>query len=368
MARIRVKNLTKKFKDVTSVDGLTFDTSEGECLALLGPSGAGKTTTFRMIAGLDKPDEGEIYIGDTLVNEVEPQDRDVAMVFQSYALYPNYTVFENLSSPLYPRKLPRDEARKMVEQTAKILRIEHLLQRLPRQLSGGEKQRVAIGRAIIRKPKAYLLDEPLTNLDAKLRVEMRAELKLLQKELKTTTLYATPDYLEAMTIADRVAVINHGRLLQLDTPNVIYRHPTDLFAAGFIGSPSMNFIEGTLVDKDGKMLLDAGEFQYDLGEINVPLDMFAGKDLILGIRPEHVILSKVRAQKDSSRGEVYAVEHSKPEAIVDIKMSARIVGALSVIRAMAPKDFTTEIGDTVWVSFVGDRVHIIDKSSGKVVV
>lgn len=233
MAKVKFDKLVKRFGNVTAVDSLDLEVADGEFLVLLGPSGCGKTTTLRCLAGLETPDSGEIYIDDQVVNEVPPKDRDCAMVFQSYALYPNMSAHDNLAFPLKMRKLPKNEIENRVKKTADLLRIGHLLQRKPKQLSGGEAQRVALGRAIIRQPKVFLMDEPLSNLDAKLRLYMRAELKRLQKDLGTTTVYVTHDQAEAMTMGDRVAVMHQGRLQQVASSLEIYNSPRTLFVAGF---------------------------------------------------------------------------------------------------------------------------------------
>jgi len=363
MARLRVENLTKRFGNVVAVDHVSFEVGERELMCMLGPSGCGKTTTLRCIAGLETPDEGNIYIGDTLVNEVLPKDRDVAMMFQSYALYPNKTVYENLAFPLRARKEPESEIKRRVKEVTEILRITPLLDRLPSQLSGGERQRVAIGRAIIREPKAYLLDEPLTNLDAKLRVHMRGELKRLQKELGTTTIYATPDQLEALTVADRIVVMDHSKIMQYDKPDFLYEHPNNLFVAGFIGSPSMNFINCSFVEKRGKGLLNAGEFLHDVSELKSLIkEQYTSSELILGVRPEHISISKERAGKDSIEAEVYVIEPVRPEMILYLR-----VGEKKLI-AVAPITFPCSPGEKVWMTFDRSKIHIIDKKTEKVIV
>jgi len=262
LAGVRVVGLRKVFdKKTVAVDGVSFEVKDGEFVILLGPSGCGKTTTLRCIAGLETPDEGEIYIGDRLVNDLPPKDRDIAMVFQSYALYPHMTVYDNLAFPLKMRKYPKDEIDKRVKEVARLLRIEDLLDRKPRQLSGGQQQRVALGRALVRNPQVWLMDEPLSNLDAKLRVYMRAELKKLQKDLGITTIYVTHDQAEAMAMGDRIAVMDKGKILQYDEPHVVYEKPANIFVAGFLGSPPMNFVDATIVERDSQIILDAGVFE-----------------------------------------------------------------------------------------------------------
>ena len=244
MSKVKVVNLVKKFDKTVAVNGISFNVKDGEFIVLLGPSGCGKTTTLRCIAGLETPDEGEIYIDDRMVNDLPPKDRDIAMVFQSYALYPHMTVYGNLAFPLKMRKYPKQEIDKRVREVAKLLRIEELLDRKPRQLSGGQQQRVALGRALVRNPRVWLMDEPLSNLDAKLRVYMRAELKKLQKDLKITTIYVTHDQAEAMAMADRVAVMNKGKILQYDEPRHVYERPANLFVARVYWKPADELHQG----------------------------------------------------------------------------------------------------------------------------
>src|ERR1700747_431545 len=241
MAQVALRNIVKTFDRTPAVQGIDLDISDREFIVLVGPSGCGKSTTLRMIAGLEEATSGEIYIGDQLVNDVPPKDRDIAMVFQNYALYPHMTVFENMSFGLRLRKFPKAEIKERVENAARILDITDLLQRQPKQLSGGQRQRVAMGRAIVRNPKVFLFDEPLSNLDAKLRVQMRTEIKRVHQKVKTTTVYVTHDQVEAMTLADRVVVMHRGRIEQIGTPQDLYHHPKTRFVAGFIGSPAMNF-------------------------------------------------------------------------------------------------------------------------------
>src|ERR1700726_1206224 len=242
MAQVALRNIVKTFDKTPAVQGIDLDIADREFIVLVGPSGCGKSTTLRMIAGLEEATSGEIYIGDQLVNDVPPKDRDIAMVFQNYALYPHMTVFENMSFGLRLRRFPKDQIREGVEHAARILDITELLDRRPKQLSGGQRQRVAMGRAIVRNPKVFLFDEPLSNLDAKLRVQMRTEIKRVHQKVKTTTVYVTHDQVEAMTLADRVVVINGGRIDQIGTPHALYHHPKTRFVAGFIGSPAMNFM------------------------------------------------------------------------------------------------------------------------------
>src|SRR5256714_6701226 len=258
LARVEIKGLRKEFEGTVAIEGLNLSIKDKEFVVLLGPSGCGKTTTLRCVAGLEDADAGEIYIGDQLVNELDPKDRNVAMVFQSYALYPHMTVYGNMAFPLENARVAEREINERVNRTARLLQIEALLSRKPAQLSGGQRQRVALGRAIVREPSVFLMDEPLSNLDAQLRVHMRAELKRLQKDLGVTTIYVTHDQVEAMTMGTRIAVMSDGLLQQVGTPRRVYVHPSNHFVAGFVGSPPINSIECTLT-KEG--VLDAGEFQ-----------------------------------------------------------------------------------------------------------
>src|SRR5213596_975281 len=291
MARVEIRGLRKEFEGTVAVENLDLEVRDKEFVVLLGPSGCGKTTTLRCIAGLEEADGGEIYIGDRLVNDLDPKERNIAMVFQSYALYPHMTVYGNMAFPLENARLSEREVVDRVNRTAKLLQIEALLGRKPAQLSGGQRQRVALGRAIVREPTVFLMDEPLSNLDAQLRVVMRAELKKLQKDLGVTTIYVTHDQVEAMTMADRVALLNKGMLQQYDGPRSLYSHPANEFTAAFIGSPPINLIECDLVDGS---LLDAADF-------SVPLpDQFAeacGRNsttkLVLGVRPQDIHVSTV---------------------------------------------------------------------------
>ncbi len=270
-----------------ALEDVSITINDGEFVVLVGPSGCGKTTLLRMVAGLEDITEGEIAIGDKTVNEVAPKDRDIAMVFQNYALYPHMSVYDNMAFSLKLRKLPKDEIEQKVKDAAKTLEISELLERKPKALSGGQRQRVAMGRAIVRNPQAFLMDEPLSNLDAKLRVQMRAELGQLHTQLQTTTLYVTHDQVEAMTMGDRVAVIRKGELQQIDTPREIYSNPKNIFVAGFIGSPSMNFVYAKIKSKDDVLELTFGDNQITYkDEKKEKLKSFENKDIILGIRPE----------------------------------------------------------------------------------
>ncbi|KJR47414.1 Multiple sugar ABC transporter, ATP-binding protein [Desulfosporosinus sp. I2] len=289
MAGLSFKNVVKKYDQNTVVYDFNLEIQDKEFLVLVGPSGCGKTTTLRMIAGLEETTSGEIYIGDQLINNVAPKDRDIAMVFQSYALYPHMSVYENMAFGLKLRKMPKADIDKRVKEAATILDIEHLLDRKPKALSGGQRQRVALGRAIVREPKVFLMDEPLSNLDAKLRVQMRAEISKLRHRLQTTVVYVTHDQTEAMTMGDRIVVMKDGYIQQVDTPMNLYNHPCNMFVAGFIGSPAMNFLRATLIEEKGELWLVNKELRLaPLAERREALTPYLGKEIIMGIRPESI--------------------------------------------------------------------------------
>jgi multiple sugar transport system ATP-binding protein len=323
---IEFRNVTKHFGGASVVDDLSLEIRDGEFVVLLGPSGCGKTTTLRMLAGLETVTSGDIFIEGERVNDVPTQHRDLAMVFQSYALYPHMTIAENIGYPLRVRKFDKTERAERVNRVAAMLEIESLLDRKPRQLSGGERQRVALARAIVREPRAYLMDEPLSNLDARLRVQMRGELKRLQHQLGTTTIYVTHDQAEAMTLASRVAVMRKGQLQQFDTPMNIYNSPANRFVAEFVGSPSMNFIEG--------------------------------EGLTIGIRPEHIqVFSEPR--DGAIEASVYVTELMGNETFVFLS-----VGANKLI-ARAPADFRAEVESKVWLQLATDKAHYFDPKTGE---
>jgi multiple sugar transport system ATP-binding protein len=291
VADVTLSDVGKVYADGTrAVTGLNLDIADGEFLVLVGPSGCGKTTALRMVAGLEDISEGEVRIGDRVVNKVPSRDRDVAMVFQSYALYPHLNVWKNIAFGLQLRKLPKEETDRRVSEAADILGLTEYLQRKPRNLSGGQRQRVAMGRAIVREPQAFLMDEPLSNLDAKLRVQMRAEIARIQRRLNTTTIYVTHDQVEAMTLGDRVAVMRKGVLQQVDSPQVLYDHPVNLFVAGFIGSPAMNLLDGHLVEEAGGLVFELGDQKLPVPDSLLAkrpaLRGYVGRDVVVGIRPE----------------------------------------------------------------------------------
>jgi multiple sugar transport system ATP-binding protein len=289
MASVTYRHVWKRFGDFTALNDLDIEIEDKEFLVLVGPSGCGKTTALRCLAGLEEVSDGEVLIGNNVVNDVPPKDRDIAMVFQSYALYPHMTVYDNMAFGLKLRKTPKDEIKRRVEEAAGILGIEALLKRKPRELSGGQRQRVAVGRAIVREPKVFLFDEPLSNLDAKLRVQTRAEISKLHNRLQTTFIYVTHDQTEAMTMASRIAVMNKGLLQQLDTPQVLYDSPANLFVAGFIGSPAMNFFSAKIRKDAGELIVDADAFAVKVPQSRTAIySHLVDKDVIFGIRPEDI--------------------------------------------------------------------------------
>jgi multiple sugar transport system ATP-binding protein len=353
--KVSFKNVTKLFGRSLAVDHLNLAIEDGEFVVLLGPSGCGKTTTLRMLAGLEDASSGDIFIGDDRVNDIPTRHRDIAMVFQSYALYPHMAVSENIAYPLRVRKMAGGEIEQRVERVADMLEIRGLLKRKPRELSGGERQRVALARAIVREPRVYLMDEPLSNLDAKLRVQMRGELKRLQHELGTTTIYVTHDQAEAMTLAHRVAIMRGGILQQFDTPMNIYNRPSNHFVAEFVGSPGMNFIEGK-VDASARMFISDG---IGLPLAQSQLDRLQGRGRVtMGIRPEHI-------QVDTSERDgwiaatVYVTELMGNETFVFLRL-----GVEKVI-ARAAADFRAEIETPAWVRLEMDRADFFDAASGE---
>ena len=356
MVEVRLVDLCKYFGKVKAVDHLNLDIKDGEFVALLGPSGCGKTTTLLMIAGIYKPTKGYIYFGDQIVNDLPPRDRNVGMVFQSYALYPHMTVYDNIAFPLKLKKTPKQEIDKKVREVAKLLNIEELLDRKPSQLSGGQQQRVALARALVKEPQLFLMDEPLSNLDAKLRITMRAELKRMQRELGITTIYVTHDQVEAMTMADRIAVLNEGRLQQYGTPDELYFKPANVFVAGFIGSPPMNFFDGSLIERDDKLIVDLGPLQIDLPkDISDALKTAGAKgEIIFGIRPEDITVAEGEYE-----GEVYVVEPLGKDYIVHIK-----VGEL-IVRAIAPYGVKLKEGEPIKFRFDLSKAHFFDAKTEK---
>lgn len=361
MVKIELENLSKHFGKVKAVDNINLKIKEKEFMTLLGPSGCGKTTILRCIAGLERLTSGNIYFDDELVNDKKPAERNVAMVFQSYALYPHMNVFQNLSFPLRMRKVSKDEIKKRVKETANLLRIEDLLYRKPSELSGGQRQRVALGRAIVRKPTVFLLDEPLSNLDAKLRVQMRTELKKLHEVLGITTIYVTHDQVEAMSISERITLIRDGAVQQVAHPNEAYLHPQNLWVAGFIGTQPMNLIECDLTEKNDKKILDAGEFILPLEEDLADLLVKGATScrLFMGVRPTDISLSDSKKSDSVYKSEIYASEPTGGGFIVHLKIGDALV------RAEAGSNFSAKSGDKVYLTFDVNDLYFFDKKTGK---
>ncbi len=361
MAGVTFRNVVKKFGDVIAVNDLNVEVQDKEFLVLVGPSGCGKTTALRSLAGLEEITGGEILIDDRVVNDVAPKDRDIAMVFQSYALYPHLSVYDNMAFGLKLRKVPKDEIRRRVNEAADILGIGDLLARKPRQLSGGQRQRVAVGRAIVREPKVFLFDEPLSNLDAKLRVAMRAEISKLHQRLQTTFIYVTHDQIEAMTMATRIAVINKGVLQQLDTPQNLYDKPNNLFVAGFIGSPAMNFFPGKLRKDGNKLVIDAGDFSVGIPASRAkPYEAHAGKDIVFGIRPENV--HDAEFVPPGIDAEKVAVKVDVTELMGNEIFLYLVSGKNTFVARVDPRS-KLRVDQQASVVFDMDSVHIFDAAS-----
>ena len=307
MAEVRLQNVLKSYGDVVAVDHVSLTVGDGECVALVGPSGGGKTTTLNLVAGLSELTDGDIYIGEREVSNLDPKDRDIAMVFQNYALYPNKTVYKNLAFPLKMRRLPSAEIDRKVKEAARMLDITHLLERRPRELSGGQQQRVALGRALVRDPRAFLMDEPLSNLDAKLRVQMRAELKRFHKDLSATIIYVTHDQVEAMTMADKMAVMNGGVRQQYDAPERIFAKPVNTFVAGFVGSPAMNLLAAEVRQENGHVVLHKEDWTYRLSPENGRKALRSGSpEVVLGARHSTIVLH-TEPRPDAIPAKVYTV-------------------------------------------------------------
>ncbi|HET7848904.1 MAG TPA: sn-glycerol-3-phosphate ABC transporter ATP-binding protein UgpC [Pseudolabrys sp.] len=364
MADVALNNVVKRFDDVLAVNNVNLDIPNHEFVVLVGPSGCGKSTTLRMIAGLEEITSGEIAIGGEVVNDLPPKDRDIAMVFQNYALYPHMTVAENMSFGLKLRKIPKAEIKERVEIAARILDITELLARRPKQLSGGQRQRVAMGRAIVRKPKVFLFDEPLSNLDAKLRVQMRTEIKRVHQKVKTTTVYVTHDQVEAMTLADRVVVMNAGKIEQIGTPNELYHQPKTRFVAGFIGSPAMNFIPAHIEEASGALRLRL----TDRLAFPVPANRTAryrghiGKEVLFGLRPEHI--TETRGQENGGGHEFSAmldvVEPMGMETMVYFRINdTQVCGRVEPAAAKGP-------GETMPLRANLEHMHVIDPATNTV--
>ncbi len=369
MASLSLRNVTKTYAGgFTAVKDFNLEIEDKEFIIFVGPSGCGKSTTLRMIAGLEEISEGELYIGDQLMNDVVPKDRDIAMVFQNYALYPHMTVFENMAFGLKLRKVPKDEIKRKVNEAAQILGIEGLLDRKPKALSGGQRQRVALGRAIVREPKVFLMDEPLSNLDAKLRVQMRTEIDKLHKNLQTTFIYVTHDQTEAMTMGSRIVVMKDGVIQQVDTPTNLYLYPTNVFVAGFIGSPQMNFISMTVNCKEDGTYLTNGDVSIKLPDgkgKKAEVQAYNGKEVLMGIRPEDIYddeafisaAPECTFEVDITLTEMMGAETYLYFQACGVDMTARV----------NPRT-TTKHGDHIKVALDANKIHLFDKETENVIV
>ncbi|MEA3312963.1 MAG: ABC transporter ATP-binding protein [Caldisericota bacterium] len=372
MAKVTLKGVTKKFGNVVAVRNENLKINDGEFLVLLGPSGCGKTTTLRLVAGLEEPTEGEIYIGDKLVNNIPPKDRDIAMVFQNYALYPHMNVYQNISFGLRLRKTPKDEIDQRVKKAAEMLGIEELLKRKPKELSGGQKQRVALARAVVRNPKVYLMDEPLSNLDAKLRVQTRGELIKLHKRLGVTTVYVTHDQVEAMTLGDRVVVMNEGEIQQEGKPKEVFDNPVNRFVAGFVGTPPMNFVNVQIVEKNKKIYAVSEGFELKIVDAHQDIlakEGYIGKNMIMGIRPKD-LFSEVEVKKDGKMAMqpfkvlIDFVELMGSETFIHFRLGD---GDIKFV-ARASSDHDYAMGDTVMFYIDPFNIHLFDEESLKTII
>lgn len=363
MARVLYDHVYKRWGNVEAVSDLTIDIEDKEFLVFVGPSGCGKSTSLRMLAGLEEVTEGRIIIGDRVVNNVAPKDRDIAMVFQSYALYPHMTVYDNMAFGLRLRKVPKQVIDEKVREAAASLGIENLLDRRPRQLSGGQRQRVAVGRAIVRDPAVFLMDEPLSNLDAKLRVEARSFISKLHQRLGTTFIYVTHDQVEAMTMGTRIAVLNAGKLQQIDTPSNLYSHPSNQFVAGFIGSPSMNFFDAVLIEEDGQIKVDIGFAVIDIPQEYVDRSRpYLGEPIVFGIRPDDIHNNEFLPSDIKPalvEAEVDVVELMGHEKVVYLKNNG-----ITYLARMDPRS-DVHIGLTTGAVFNLANMHLFDKQTGE---
>ncbi|MEW6217160.1 MAG: sn-glycerol-3-phosphate ABC transporter ATP-binding protein UgpC [Candidatus Bipolaricaulota bacterium] len=367
MAEVRLSEVTKKFGNFTAVDRVTLEVRDGEFVVLVGPSGCGKTTSLRMVAGLEDATGGDIFIGERRVNDVPPKDRDIAMVFQNYALYPHMDVYNNMAFGLKLRKIPKKEIEQRVRDAAELLGITEKLKSKPRELSGGQRQRVALGRAIVRDPKVFLFDEPLSNLDAKLRVRMRAELAELHLRLKTTTVYVTHDQVEAMTLGQRVAVMKDGVVMQYDDPQTIYDRPANMFVAGFIGSPPMNFLDARLVSENGRLHVQGKGFNLVVPEdrASAELRSYAGRDVVFGLRPEDVRTPEM--VREERPGHVFTSKVRVREPLGDELIVYADCAGDEIVAKLDPHLSIQPRQEVTFVAMM-ERLHIFDKETEQAVV
>ncbi len=377
MAEIKLEHITKRFGDVVAVDDVNLEIHDQEFVVFVGPSGCGKTTTLRAIAGLEYPDEGDIFIDGNRVNTLSPADRDIAFVFQFYALYPHLTVYDNIAFPLKAVKAPKSEIQERVKEVAAILQIQAMLDRKPSHLSGGEMQRVALGRAMVRRPKAFLMDEPMSNLDAKLRVDMRTELKRLQHRLGATTIFVTHDQVEAMSMADRIVIMHQGSLQQIGTPQEVYNQPQTVFVAQFMGSPSMNLINGKVQAQTGLNpdSSEEGEPALHLNHTDVWIELSAEQisrigqsdEIIFGVRPEHIVVSK-EPMEQGCKASVHLVEALGSVNIIDIFLGENPeTGDLVLLRARTHPAFKPDVGQSIWFDFDAKQVRLFDRQTEQVI-
>ena len=368
MARVLIQNVTKKFDDVVAVKNVNLEIKDKEFLVLVGPSGCGKTTLLRTIAGLEEVSEGKIFIGDKLVNDVPPKDRNIAMVFQNYALYPHMNVYDNMAFGLKLRGTPKKEIDERVANAAEILGLKELLKRLPKQLSGGQRQRVAVGRAIVRQPAVFLMDEPLSNLDAKLRVQMRAELKKIHSKLQTTIIYVTHDQVEAMTLGDRIAVVLNGEVQQADHPLKVYEKPLNRFVAGFIGSPPMNFIKGTISKKGDSLKFVSSNFELKVyPAIKDLIQPYINKDIIMGIRPSDIYdEAQAKWMSENEKDAVNAKVDFRELMGDEIYLYLKVDGTQLV--AKVGSYISASSGENIKVTVDLRKVHFFETDSQKVIV
>ena len=370
--RVRIENLTKNFGKVSALDNFSLEVYPGEFMVLLGPSGCGKTTAVRCIAGLSDPSSGTIHIGDQLVNGLPPRDRDIAMVFQNYALYPHMSVYDNIAFPLKMRKESKGNIQKKVEKISRLLEISQLINRKPKELSGGQMQRVALGRALVREPKVFLMDEPLSNLDAKMRAYMRTEIKKLQRKVGITTIYITHDQIEAMSMADRIAVMDHGLIQQVGTPQEVYSKPSNTFVAGFIGSPPMNFVDCEVSRSNSHLLLDisGSMVRSESGALRNVFDRLYRKEespakVTLGVRPRDIIIASDQLHSDLTiEGILSFVEMLGDDTVLEVNIGKDSMKVLTNNNMMADTHQNLSVGQSVLIGLAHEKLHFFNSQTG----
>ena len=366
MASVTLRHVVKQFGAVKAVDDLSIEIQDKEFAVLVGPSGCGKSTVLRMVAGLETISSGELYIGDTRVNDMAPKDRDIAMVFQSYALYPHMNIRDNMGFGLKIRQLPQSEIDARVNEAADILGLQDLLNRKPKELSGGQRQRVAVGRAIVRKPKLFLFDEPLSNLDAKLRVAMRAEISKLHRRLGATIIYVTHDQVEAMTMADRIFIMNKGLLQQSGSPMEVYAKPVNRFVAGFIGSPAMNFVDAKVVQDGAELFIDAGSLRVRAPEsFRAALQPYSGRPVVFGVRPEDIALHDPAA---AGQGQTFSARADVVETLGSEIFAHLSCGPHAIVARMEVPETPLHVGDTIEVDLKMAKTHVFDAQTSLTIV